>query len=159
MHLQLYLHWLLPFLYMILYYVPYLLANLNKVPHLFSLLFLLLLLLPVLRPRPVTRRGWCWRIIIAKLPICCGKTPEHWVWINWKSSIPMALRICRGRLKSLMWSFWIRRLRGRVGKICLLLWKIAWKTEQDRKSTRLNSSHRSSSYAVFCLKKKNIRKC
>src|SRR5690348_17998719 len=26
--------------------------------------------------------------------------------------------------------------------------------EQDRKSTRLNSSHPSSSYAVFCLKKK-----
>src|SRR5690348_18228126 len=27
----------------------------------------------------------------------------------------------------------------------------------DRKSTRLNSSHPSISYAVFCLKKKNIR--
>src|SRR5207248_8569974 len=26
----------------------------------------------------------------------------------------------------------------------------------DRKSTRLNSSHRTISYAVFCLKKKNI---
>src|SRR5436189_3214252 len=28
---------------------------------------------------------------------------------------------------------------------------------QDRKSTRLNSSHRCISYAVFCLKKKNGR--
>src|SRR4051812_49882355 len=28
--------------------------------------------------------------------------------------------------------------------------------EKDRKSTRLNSSHMSISYAVFCLKKKNI---
>src|SRR5438309_3663573 len=28
---------------------------------------------------------------------------------------------------------------------------------QDRKSTRLNSSHSSISYAVFCLKKKKIR--
>src|SRR5207248_7357692 len=28
----------------------------------------------------------------------------------------------------------------------------------DRKSTRLNSSHRTISYAVFCLKKKNIDK-
>src|SRR5688572_33385217 len=27
---------------------------------------------------------------------------------------------------------------------------------RDRKSTRLNSSHSQSSYAVFCLKKKNI---
>src|SRR5574340_1285682 len=29
-------------------------------------------------------------------------------------------------------------------------------TLRDRKSTRLNSSHQKSSYAVFCLKKKNI---
>src|SRR6202161_4947462 len=28
---------------------------------------------------------------------------------------------------------------------------------RDRKSTRLNSSHHSISYAVFCLKKKNAR--
>src|SRR5437899_10553537 len=30
-------------------------------------------------------------------------------------------------------------------------------TAADRKSTRLNSSHLGISYAVFCLKKKNIR--
>src|SRR3712207_7935669 len=29
--------------------------------------------------------------------------------------------------------------------------------EQDRKSTRLNSSHANISYAVFCLKKKHTR--
>src|SRR5690242_20866367 len=29
----------------------------------------------------------------------------------------------------------------------------------DRKSTRLNSSHMSISYAVFCLKKKCVREC
>src|SRR2546430_8413604 len=29
-------------------------------------------------------------------------------------------------------------------------------TQADRKSTRLNSSHSQISYAVFCLKKKNI---
>src|SRR5207248_6654472 len=29
---------------------------------------------------------------------------------------------------------------------------------RDRKSTRLNSSHRTISYAVFCLKKKKIQK-
>src|SRR3712207_3720304 len=32
----------------------------------------------------------------------------------------------------------------------------SFKTEIDRKSTRLNSSHANISYAVFCLKKKNI---
>src|SRR3712207_8706854 len=30
--------------------------------------------------------------------------------------------------------------------------------KQDRKSTRLNSSHANISYAVFCLKKKNTKK-
>src|SRR5258705_10160283 len=30
--------------------------------------------------------------------------------------------------------------------------------DQDRKSTRLNSSHLGISYAVFCLKKKKLRK-
>src|SRR5207248_6021952 len=29
---------------------------------------------------------------------------------------------------------------------------------RDRKSTRLNSSHRTISYAVFCLKKKNLNR-
>src|SRR5258708_11538921 len=32
------------------------------------------------------------------------------------------------------------------------------KFEGDRKSTRLNSSHQIISYAVFCLKKKNIQR-
>src|SRR5207248_8366722 len=31
------------------------------------------------------------------------------------------------------------------------------KDDPDRKSTRLNSSHRTISYAVFCLKKKKIK--
>src|SRR5438034_4141277 len=31
------------------------------------------------------------------------------------------------------------------------------RSEEDRKSTRLNSSHTVISYAVFCLKKKNVR--
>src|SRR5437870_6646005 len=32
-----------------------------------------------------------------------------------------------------------------------------FKTVEDRKSTRLNSSHVAISYAVFCLKKKNTK--
>src|SRR5690625_6590681 len=42
----------------------------------------------------------------------------------------------------------------------LLTWERveSWNAgEQDRKSTRLNSSHVAISYAVFCLKKKNRR--
>src|SRR5438309_3092540 len=61
-------------------------------------------------------------------------------------------------------------LEGTVNKAALLLFLVvvpaAWVWSQvraagtttrkrDRKSTRLNSSHSSISYAVFCLKKKN----
>src|SRR5699024_4679026 len=35
--------------------------------------------------------------------------------------------------------------------------KVDYLCRKDRKSTRLNSSHVSISYAVFCLKKKNIK--
>src|SRR5699024_12246805 len=37
--------------------------------------------------------------------------------------------------------------------MCREVWR--WLASRDRKSTRLNSSHVSISYAVFCLKKKN----
>src|SRR5258708_29687344 len=45
------------------------------------------------------------------------------------------------------------------GDECLKLWAqdfvALYEAGQDRKSTRLNSSHQIISYAVFCLKKKN----
>src|SRR3712207_7759703 len=48
----------------------------------------------------------------------------------------------------------VRRRRGGASKDVTSL---APPNEQgDRKSTRLNSSHANISYAVFCLKKKNI---
>src|SRR5437868_14003928 len=47
------------------------------------------------------------------------------------------------------------RVRATVGHIMdLPEKKLGIDVEQDRKSTRLNSSHVSISYAVFCLKKK-----
>src|SRR5439155_21833818 len=41
----------------------------------------------------------------------------------------------------------LARLRGAVDEVCQIF-------REDRKSTRLNSSHVAISYAVFCLKKK-----
>src|SRR5688572_32261241 len=40
------------------------------------------------------------------------------------------------------------------GKLKVSLWHAVKIERQDRKSTRLNSSHSQISYAVFCLKKK-----
>src|SRR5437764_1870581 len=58
---------------------------------------------------------------------------------------------------------WLQRLASVVGVIRgagLVLANHAnhGRTRQDRKSTRLNSSHRCISYAVFCLKKKKKKK-
>src|SRR2546428_3310268 len=43
----------------------------------------------------------------------------------------------------------------RIGRIFPPLFPSDDATDEDRKSTRLNSSHDQISYAVFCLKKKN----
>src|SRR5437773_9516178 len=46
------------------------------------------------------------------------------------------------------------------GISCLIqgwLCRGCWRMHGDRKSTRLNSSHITTSYAVFCLKKKKTR--
>src|SRR5258708_24276990 len=53
-----------------------------------------------------------------------------------------------------------REERGGIGGACLTrnLFLIFSRALQDRKSTRLNSSHQIISYAVFCLKKKNRRR-
>src|SRR5438309_7531610 len=47
-----------------------------------------------------------------------------------------------------------RALRNRIVRGAL----VGLVAHADRKSTRLNSSHSSISYAVFCLKKKNKKK-
>src|SRR5207245_5943611 len=47
-------------------------------------------------------------------------------------------------------SFSMKRIRAFITSALALL--IAWSDILDRKSTRLNSSHGSISYAVFCLK-------
>src|SRR5437899_7443559 len=52
-----------------------------------------------------------------------------------------------------------RRFASRLGPRGRRAWKLrqtySRRPQQDRKSTRLNSSHLGISYAVFCLKKKN----
>src|SRR5207249_10763525 len=47
-----------------------------------------------------------------------------------------------------------RRLRGILRAFCNASSAASGRMPRDRKSTRLNSSHVSISYAVFCLKKK-----
>src|SRR3712207_8816079 len=56
----------------------------------------------------------------------------------------------RGEAKALV----DQGLRGNVERIRGGRGAVGLRVEEDRKSTRLNSSHANISYAVFCLKKK-----
>src|SRR2546430_12263627 len=47
------------------------------------------------------------------------------------------------------------RVEQRLHALVLERRAAQYRVERDRKSTRLNSSHSQTSYAVFCLKKKN----
>src|SRR2546430_12821672 len=70
-------------------------------------------------------------------------------------SLHDALPICRGEARTRDGAAAVR-LRFTVGMEVILLTdveKVGLRGE-DRKSTRLNSSHSQISYAVFCLKKK-----
>src|SRR4051794_41732217 len=49
----------------------------------------------------------------------------------------------------------VTRSGRRLGSLARHRIRTRWHDDRDRKSTRLNSSHPSISYAVFCLKKKN----
>src|SRR5437867_8248696 len=44
-----------------------------------------------------------------------------------------------------------KEMAMRRRRLARLLWKLRAMRRRDRKSTRLNSSHRTISYAVFCL--------
>src|SRR5439155_2892833 len=50
-----------------------------------------------------------------------------------------------------------RARRGRRRRPAVLRARHRRRPRRDRKSTRLNSSHVAISYAVFCLKKKNLK--
>src|SRR2546430_11384744 len=69
-----------------------------------------------------------------------------WDWVSEGGGFPTSRSTKTNSLASTYYD--------QVGRITLLYMEAS---ELDRKSTRLNSSHSQISYAVFCLKKKNIR--
>src|SRR5690554_7761836 len=58
-------------------------------------------------------------------------------------------------LRSLVVLWLLLTSHGKLYSVLHTLFPHVHETSRDRKSTRLNSSHVRTSYAVFCLKKKN----
>src|SRR3712207_8062135 len=59
--------------------------------------------------------------------------------------------------QSTFFFFFLRKISPELTSVPIFLnFVCGTRPQQDRKSTRLNSSHANISYAVFCLKKNNI---
>src|SRR5690554_1482712 len=90
------------------------------------------------------------RLCVTTTRTAIHKTFQRYFFKPQKKKNPMFNYLLRPLTATLsyLWSGW-----GAIAS--LLLFCAVW---EDRKSTRLNSSHVRSSYAVFCLKKKTGRR-
>src|SRR5690625_3858019 len=82
--------------------------------------------------------------------------------ITWVIAFLVAVSALAFGVFCIIWTIWfgigtwdLNRTIGWGWDITNFVWWVG--IGQDRKSTRLNSSHVAISYAVFCLKKKNIK--
>src|SRR2546430_4970356 len=78
----------------------------------------------------------------------CDTKTQHWLAVNGSScevKFPASNSVPTMNLCPLRWAAML---------LLLLAWPHSTHGNEDRKSTRLNSSHSQISYAVFCLKKK-----
>src|SRR6266481_1779763 len=98
---------------------------------------------------PLTTRPWHLYLTIGVMvgsgSVCLGYSGQSLFlpnWFNRRRVLAMGLAFAGVGLGSMTLLPWVQHIIEQTG----------WRT--DRKSTRLNSSHSSISYAVFCLKKK-----
>src|SRR5207249_12254419 len=105
-------------------------------------------------------------VTLPQLSSCSSYTllpPSALYTLSLHDALPI---LAAGRLNVTVTLTYLEHGRQRAGEFTLRPEVARWLGEQlialangmlsaDRKSTRLNSSHVSSSYAVFCLKKKN----
>src|SRR2546430_6570892 len=90
--------------------------------------------------RPIERPDFSWSVVV-----------------NWSKNTNKVLSLYGGVQRIVVGSYWGVSVTADSGQPYGNLVGTMWMRDgqgQDRKSTRLNSSHSQISYAVFCLKKK-----
>src|SRR5206468_12779063 len=96
------------------------------------------------------RRG----VWLARLCFCCtASSPTAFYTLSLHDALPISLRVCVSRGLGPA----AGEIPGRTAPRRQRRHVAAARSTRDRKSTRLNSSHDQTSYAVFCLKKKSQR--
>src|SRR5437762_12602198 len=103
---------------------------------------------------------FCYRTILCFIIFCCTDTPTPEIYTL---SLHDALPISREELQRRLWPSdtfvdFDHSLNTAIMRLREALGDSSDNPRLDRKSTRLNSSHRCISYAVFCLKKKTNNK-
>src|SRR5690606_41999779 len=79
---------------------------------------------------------------------------RRWIILRDKNSVGQTSCTHKRVLAHLIAKACVRAMPGHYGRLFIEGIQATVVTGQDRKSTRLNSSHVKISYAVFCLKKK-----
>src|SRR5207248_10316247 len=110
-------------------------------------------------------------ITISLLPLCSSNPPSttHIYTLSLHDALPISkpssarlqsrarAALARPMVQGASFAARARHISRRYATT--VLWRPKFQAfKQDRKSTRLNSSHRTISYAVFCLKKKKKKK-
>src|SRR5258707_7931017 len=97
-------------------------------------------------------------VLPPKLPLACVVFPGTWQATGSAAAHSMdSFRLAPGDPRWRYRAPAISRDSWRAGGSLdsrVAAWRISGRKPEDRKSTRLNSSHANISYAVFCLKKK-----
>src|SRR5688572_33500387 len=96
--------------------------------------------------------AWRWTLVLVFFFFNDTATTEIYT-LSLHDALPISRR-CRGREGASP----TRRTSGRAAQFPGSRASTPRRPRQDRKSTRLNSSHSEISYAVFCLKKKIKKK-
>src|SRR5689334_8848697 len=112
---------------------------------------------PVHIAMPVTERE---ATAASSVSMALVELPRDAVQPQYSMEAPAASHLPRISVSTLLFGGWILGIVIFLGPVVVGLWQtrvlrrssLPWR--EDRKSTRLNSSHSSISYAVFCLKKK-----